>query len=85
MAAQDIIIFEPTTSEESEALKAFGTALKLKFKIAESAENTINQENEIPEWHKAIVAERLEDYQKNPQTNQNFDTLLKDIRAKYNL
>ena len=85
MATQDIIIFEPSTSEETEALKAFGTALKLKFKIAESGEKTINQENEIPEWHKVIVAERLKDYQKNPQTNQNFDSLLKDIRSKYNL
>lgn len=85
MATQDIIIFEPSTSEESEALKAFGKALKLKFKVAESGEKTINQANEIPEWHKVIVAERLEDYQKNPQTNQNFDSLLKDIRTKYNL
>ncbi|QOW09464.1 hypothetical protein Q73A0000_03330 [Kaistella flava (ex Peng et al. 2021)] len=85
MAAQDIIIFEPSTSEESEALKAFGKALKLKFKVAESVDFEDNQEVEIPEAHKAIVAERLEDYRKNPNNNLNFDELLKDIRKKYNL
>ena len=85
MATQDIIIFEPSTSEETEALKAFGTALKLKFKIAESGFFEDNQEVEISEAHKAIVAERLEDYRKNPNNNLNFDELLKDIRKKYNL
>ena len=33
MAAQDLIIFEPTSSEETDALIAFGKALKLKVKI----------------------------------------------------
>lgn len=85
MAVQDIIIFEPSTSEESEALKAFGKALKLKFKIAESGDFEDNQKIEIPEAHKAIVAERLEDYHKYPDHNLNFDELLKDIRKKYKL
>ncbi|KIA90362.1 hypothetical protein [Kaistella jeonii] len=85
MATQDIIIFEPTSIEETDALIAFGKALKLKFKIAESEDFNENKEIQIPEAHKAIVAERLEDYRKNPNTNFNFDELLKDIRKKYNL
>ena len=85
MPALEIIIFEPNTSEESEALKAFGKALKLKFKIAENGDFDENQEIEIPEAHKAIVAERLEDYRKNSDNNLNFDELLKDIRKRYKL
>lgn len=85
MPALEIIIFEPSTTEESEALKAFGKALKLKFKIVGPAGCEDNQEIEIPEAHEAIVAERLEDYRNNPNNNLNFDELLKDIRKKYNL
>lgn len=82
MAAQDLIIFEPTSSEETDALIAFGKALKLKFKIAQSKDFNVKDEIKIPEWHKAIVAERLEDYRKNPQTNLNFDVMIKNIREK---
>ena len=82
MAAQDLIIFEPNSSEETDALIAFGKALKLKFKIAQSEDFEVEDEIEIPEWHKAIVAERLEDYQKNPETNLNFDVMIKNIREK---
>ena len=82
MAAQDLIIFEPNFSEETDVLIAFGKALKLKFKIAESENLNVKDEIKIPEWHKAIVAERLEDYRKNPQTNLNFDVMIKNIREK---
>ena len=82
MAAQDLIIFEPNSSEETDALIAFGKALKLKFKIAQSKDFNVKDEIKIPEWHKAIVAERLEDYRKNPQTNLNFDVTIKNIREK---
>ncbi len=85
MAAQDFIIFEPTSSQETEALDAFGKALKLKFKIAESDGINSNEEIEIPEWHKVIVADRLAEYRKNPQKNLNFDVMLEKIRKKYNL
>ena len=85
MATQDIIIFEPTSIEETDALIAFGKALKLKFKIAESGVFEDSKEVKIPEAHKIIVAERLEDYRQNPNTNSNFDDLLKDIRKKYSL
>lgn len=85
MAAQDIIIFETNSTEESNALIAFGKALKLKFKIAASENFNIEDDIEIPEWHKTIVAERLEDYKKNPENVKNFDELLKSKREKYGL
>lgn len=97
MATQDIIIFEPSTSEETEALKAFGKALKLKFKIADAEilsykKNVIPNEiesnekvSDIPEWHKKILDERLKDYRKNPEKVKNFDELLKSKREKYGL
>jgi hypothetical protein len=43
------------------------------------------QNFEIPEWHKKILDERLEDHRKNPQNEQNFDMMLKGIRKKYSL
>ena len=43
------------------------------------------QNFEIPEWHKKILDERLEDYHKNPQNAKNFDDLLKSKREKYKL
>ena len=39
MPTQDIIIFEPNTSQEADALKAFATALKIKFKISRKNKN----------------------------------------------
>ena len=43
------------------------------------------QNFEIPDWHKIILDERLEDHRKNPQNEQNFDMMLKGIRKKYSL
>lgn len=88
MATKDHIIFETNTEEETNALIAFGKALKLKFKITnkevdESA--NLKYTLEIPDWHTAIVAERLEDYRKNPENAKNFDELIKNKREKYNL
>lgn len=85
MAAQDIIIFEPNSIEERDALIAFGTALKLKFEITETENEEANEEFEIPQSHKIIVAERLADYRKNPETNIDFDLMIKNIREKYSL
>ncbi|SFI37598.1 addiction module protein [Halpernia frigidisoli] len=39
----------------------------------------------IPEWHKRILDERLEDYYKNPQNVKKFDDLLKSKGEKYKL
>ncbi|KQT19260.1 hypothetical protein ASG31_17940 [Chryseobacterium sp. Leaf404] len=38
---------------------------------------------DIPDWHKKILDERLEDYKKNPASNADFDTMLNEIRSKY--
>ena len=43
------------------------------------------QNFEIPEWHKKILDERLEDYRKNPENVKSFDDLLKSKREKYKL
>lgn len=85
MATQDIIIFEPNSIAETDALIAFGTALKLKFKIAENKNYDFNDDFEMPEAHQAIVAERLADYRRNPETNMDFDLMIKNIREKYSL
>lgn len=45
----------------------------------------LQEDSDIPEWHKTIVAERLEEYRKNPQNVKNFDELLKSKREKYKL
>jgi hypothetical protein len=39
MQTQDIIIFEPSTSEQANALKAFAKAFKLKFEVKEKPYN----------------------------------------------
>lgn len=44
MATQDIIIFEPATSEEANALKAFAKALKLKFQVSKTKINESKKE-----------------------------------------
>lgn len=40
---------------------------------------------DIPEKHKEIIDERLNDYRNNPSTNLNFDEMIMDIREKYAL
>lgn len=35
--------------------------------------------DEIPEWHKEIVRERLENYKKNPQQLNDFDSAMDDL------
>jgi len=47
--------------------------LKTKFKIID--ESAL----EVPEWHKAIVRERMELYKKNPGLASDFDTAMNDI------
>lgn len=53
-------------------------------KIDELQEENLD-EFEIPEWHKKILDERLEDYRKNPNNNMNFEETLLKIRKKYSL
>ncbi len=41
--------------------------------------------DDIPEWHKKILDERLEDYRKNPDNSMDFDVMMKSVREKYGL
>ncbi|MFN3640841.1 MAG: addiction module protein [Flavobacterium sp.] len=47
--------------------------LKSKYKGIEQ------EETEIPEWHKKIVRQRLEDYKQNPDSAIDFDSAMDDI------
>lgn len=47
--------------------------LKSKYKGIEQ------EETEIPEWHKKIVRQRLEDYKQNPDSAIDFDSAIDDI------
>lgn len=40
------------------------------------------QINEVPEWHKTIVQDRLEDYKKNPDSASDFDAALDDVEKE---
>lgn len=40
---------------------------------------------EIPEWHKAIIDERMEDYKKNPENYRDWEDVQKEINQKYGL
>ena len=40
---------------------------------------------DIPEWHKKILDERLEDYRKNPDNSMDFEVTMKSVREKIGL
>lgn len=40
---------------------------------------------DIPEWHKKILDERLEDYRKNPDNSMGFEVTMKSVREKFGL
>lgn len=40
------------------------------------------EEMYIPEWQKDLARERLEVYQKNPETADNFDSAMDDIEKE---
>ncbi len=40
---------------------------------------------DIPEWHKKILDERLEDYRKNPDNSMDFEVTMKSVREKFGL
>jgi phosphorylcholine metabolism protein LicD len=50
--------------------------LKSKYKEIEG------EEIDIPEWHKDLVRQRLDDYKKNPGSALDFDTALDDIEKE---
>jgi hypothetical protein len=53
-----------------------GVFLKSKYKDIEG------EEIDIPEWHKDLVRQRLDDYKKNPGSALDFDTALDDIEKE---
>jgi len=50
--------------------------LKNKYKDLE------REEVSVPEWHKDLVLERLEDYKQNPDSAMDFDTAMDDIEKE---
>lgn len=40
---------------------------------------------DIPEWHKKVLDERLEDYRKNPDNSVDFEVTMKSVREKFGL
>ncbi len=38
---------------------------------------------EIPDWHKNIIEERIEDYAKHPEEHEEWGTLKKKLDQKY--
>ena len=50
--------------------------LKKKYKGIELAEV------DIPQWHKDLVRQRLEDYRKNPGSAMDFDSAMDDIEKE---
>jgi hypothetical protein len=45
-----------------------------------------NLENmDIPEWHKAIIDQRTENYKEHPESYRNWEDIQKEINQKYGL
>ena len=40
---------------------------------------------DIPEWHKAIIDKRMENYKKNPESYRDWEDVQKEINQKYGL
>lgn len=51
--------------------------------FVESAEPIENED--IPEWHKVIIDNRIENYRKNPESFIEWDLVKKEIDQKYGL
>lgn len=51
--------------------------------FVESAELIENED--IPEWHKVIIDNRIENYRKNPESFIEWDLVKKEIDQKYGL
>ena len=50
--------------------------LKSKYKGIE------REDIDIPEWHKDLVRQRLDDYKKNPGSAMDFDSAMDDIEKE---
>jgi hypothetical protein len=45
---------------------------------------TINN-TDIPEWHKAIIDERMDNFKNNPESYRDWEEVQKEISKKYGL
>lgn len=43
------------------------------------------ESTDIPEWHKAIIDQRMENYNKNPESYRDWEDVQKEINQKYGL
>jgi hypothetical protein len=43
------------------------------------------ESTDIPEWHKAIIDQRMGNYSKNPESYRDWDDVQKEINQKYGL
>lgn len=41
-----------------------------------------SQSGDIPEWHKSILKERIEEYRKDPNQGQDWDDFVKELDKK---
>lgn len=55
--------------------------LKEKYKGIEKEEKN----SDIPQWHKDIIDQRMDNYKKNPESYRDWDDLQKEINQKYGL
>ena len=58
---------------------------KEKVKLHQFLEEDAVLKDEIPEWHKTIVRERMEDYKKHPENVMDFDTAMDEIEKEFAL
>ncbi len=54
-------------------------SLKKRFTALENEET---QMVNVPEWHKDLVRQRLDDYKKNPSSALDFDAAMDDIEKE---
>ena len=43
------------------------------------------ESTDIPEWHKAIIDQRMENYNKNPESYRDWEDVQKEINQRYGL
>ena len=43
------------------------------------------EKTDISQWHKAVIDQRLENFQNNPESYLDWDEIQKDINKKYEL
>jgi hypothetical protein len=45
----------------------------------------IDANTDIPEWHKVIIDQRMENYRKNPESYRGWEDVQKEINQGYSL